>query len=48
MMTLQGTLKMLCLVISSRVETFGIVGIEAFACGIPVVATDCGGPKRLY
>ncbi|WP_440956481.1 glycosyltransferase [Methanosarcina sp. Mfa9] len=33
------------LVISSRIETFGVVGIEAMASGIPVIATRCGGPE---
>lgn len=33
------------LVISSAVETFSNVGIEALACGVPVLATDCGGPR---
>ncbi len=32
------------LVISSAVETFSNVGIEALSCGVPVLATDCGGP----
>lgn len=32
------------LVISSETETFGVVGIEAMAMGLPVLATDCGGP----
>ncbi|WP_066476371.1 glycosyltransferase [Bosea sp. WAO] len=32
------------LVISSETETFGVVGIEAMAMGLPVLTTDCGGP----
>lgn len=33
------------LVLSSRRETLGAVLVEALACGIPVVATRCGGPE---
>ena len=28
-------------------ETFGLVAIEAFACGVPVVASRIGGPEEL-
>lgn len=32
-------------VLSSHVETFGVVLIEAMATGLPVAATACGGPQ---
>jgi len=35
------------LVISSAKETFSLVALEALACGIPVLATACGGPEAL-
>ena len=36
-----------CLVVSSKVETFGVVILEAFSAGIPVISTRCGGPEEL-
>lgn len=32
-------------VLSSSSETFGVAAGEALACGVPVIATDCGGPR---
>lgn len=32
------------LVMNSRFETFSAICVEALSCGIPVLATDCGGP----
>lgn len=33
-------------VLSSRAETFSVVCIEAMSCGLPVIATACGGPEE--
>ena len=32
--------------LSSDIETFGVVCIEAMALGVPVIATSCGGPEE--
>ena len=34
-------------VLSSTFETFGVVVIEAFSLGKPVITTSCGGPESL-
>ena len=36
-----------CFVLSSSYETFGVVLIESLACGVPVIATRCGGPEDI-
>jgi len=33
-------------ILLSRVETFGVVFIEAMSMGLPVIATRCGGPEE--
>lgn len=36
-----------CFVLSSQVETFGVVVIEAHAVGLPVISTRSGGPESI-
>ena len=40
-------MKSNCFVLSSNFETFGVVLIEALACGLPLIATKCGGPEDI-
>jgi glycosyltransferase involved in cell wall biosynthesis len=36
-----------CFVLASKGETFGVVYAEAIACGLPIIATRCGGPEDI-
>lgn len=36
-----------CYMLSSHIETFGVVVIEALSQGTPVISTRCGGPESI-
>ncbi len=36
-----------CFVLTSTTESFGLVLVEALGFGLPVLATDCGGPREV-
>ncbi|MEN6445214.1 MAG: glycosyltransferase [Candidatus Cloacimonas sp.] len=36
-----------CYILPSHLESFSMVLLEAMACGIPSIATNCGGPKDI-
>lgn len=36
-----------CFILSSLIETFGVVIIEAMSAGLPSISTRCGGPESI-
>lgn len=36
-----------CLAVSSKLESFGMVVVEALGHGLPIVSTDCKGPREI-
>ena len=39
--------KVRCFALTSELESFGLVVVEALAHGLPVVATECQGPREI-